>query len=674
MDVPLATEPPRAEVPAPVAWGGRSRIVWFFVLTYLLAWLWLLPIAVAGGRVTAGRGWPTHVLALMAPLVAALVVTARFDGRAGLAHLGRRMVRVRVPLRWWAFALSPLLVLGLVLLVDGVSGRALPLAGDFARFSGLPSGWGVLGVGAAIVVGGFGEEAGWRGYALPQLQRRHAPLAATLVVAALWAAWHLPMFLVVEGFRSFTGPVTAGWVLGLFCGAVVLTWLYNRTGSILLAAVWHGTYNIISGTSAATGLLAALSTTLVITLAVVLVVLEVKSTRTGHASVLGPAPIARIEPLAPISRTRGRRLKKVALTGGAILMISTLGLAGLLVWWSPGAPAPFLDAAGRPLAGSISQKVSVDINGVQQGMVIRGEDQTKPVLLWVHGGPGVPDYFLTQNYPPGLEDLFTVVWWDQRGAGLSYHPGIPRESMTVDQLVSDTLAVTDYLRHRFHQDKIYLLGHSWGSFIAIQAAARSPQRYKAYLGMGQITYQLESERLAYDYLLAQYRRRGDTDMVRDLEGAPVTLSGGTPAAYLKVRDKAMHQLGVGTTHDMRSVITGIFLASWQFRGYTLPEKVNLWRGKALWSGLGLWDQLLHVDLRTTVPRLDLPVYFFEGKYDYTVSATMAAGYLQTLHAPVKGFYQFDDSAHSPILEQPDLAHRILAADVLTGSNTLSDKG
>jgi pimeloyl-ACP methyl ester carboxylesterase len=191
-----------------------------------------------------------------------------------------------------------------------------------------------------------------------------------------------------------------------------------------------------------------------------------------------------------------------------LAVVSTLGLAGLLLLWSPGTPRPFEDAAGAPLPGSISEKTWADINGIKQGMVIRGRSQHNPVLLWVHGGPGMPDYLLTEQYPTSLEDLFTVVWWDQRGAALSYDPSIPPETMTIEQFVSDTLAVTDYLRQRFHQEKIYLLGHSWGSLIAIQVAARSPERYHAYLGMAQIVHQVESEKLAYDFMLAEYRRRG----------------------------------------------------------------------------------------------------------------------------------------------------------------------
>lgn len=353
-------------------------------------------------------------------------------------------------------------------------------------------------------------------------------------------------------------------------------------------------------------------------------------------------------------------------------MVSTLVLGGLLWLWSPGTPRPFLDATGRPIAGSISEKTWVDINGVKQGMVIRGKNAKNPVLLVVHGGPGMPDYVLSEQYPPELEDLFTVVWWDQRGTALSYDPNIPAASMTIEQFISDTLATTDYLRQRFHQDKIYLLGHSWGSFIAIQAAARSPQRYHAYLGTGQMVYQLESEKMAYDYMLAAYRRLGDTAMVRDLEAAPVSMSTGTPEAYLKLRDKAMHQLGIGTTHDMRSVITGIFLPSWTFHGYTLQEKLDLWRGRSFSQSFGLWEQILQIDLRKVVPRLQIPVYFLEGKYDYTCNTELAREYFRALDAPLKGFYEFDDSAHSPIFEQQTQVHRVLQVDVLTGTNSLAN--
>jgi len=273
------------------------------------------------------------------------------------------------------------------------------------------------------------------------------------------------------------------------------------------------------------------------------------------------------------------------------LLVGVLILAGVLLALSPGKPEPFLDENGKPLAGSISEKVFVDINGVKQGMFIKGKDVNNPVLLFMHGGPGMPEYWLTQRYPTGLEDHFVVVWWEQRGAGLSYSADIPPETMTAEQFVSDTIEVTNYLRERFGREKIYMMAHSWGSYIGIQAVAREPDLYYAYIGIGQITHQIQSEQLAYQYALEYYRKNGDMNMVRKLEAAPPTMTVPLSTSYDALRDAYMHGAGIGTTRDMNSVVTGIFLPSWQFREYTLSEKINLWRGKIFSRRFGLWDKM-----------------------------------------------------------------------------------
>jgi len=359
------------------------------------------------------------------------------------------------------------------------------------------------------------------------------------------------------------------------------------------------------------------------------------------------------------------------LTITSIFLVGVIILVAVLQAWSyPGKPQPFVDENGNVLPGSISEKVFVNINGVQQGMFIKGKDSSNPVLLYLHGG--MPDYFLTEQFPTGLEDYFTVVWWEQRGSGISYSPDIPAESKTLEQMISDTIEVTNYLRRRFHQDKIYMMAHSGGSFIGIQAAAQSPELYHAYIAVAQIAYQLESERLAYEYMLEQFKSRGDTTMVRKLEAAPVTLTGGTPDAYRLLRDPAMHSLGVGTMHNMDSVVTGIFIPSLQSRQYTLAEKYNTWHAKAN-SGIALlWDDMISTDLRTEVTNMAVPVYFLEGIYDYTCSYTLARDYFEKISAPVKGFYIFEQSAHSPIFEEPEKVQQIIRQDVLTGTNSLAD--
>ena len=320
--------------------------------------------------------------------------------------------------------------------------------------------------------------------------------------------------------------------------------------------------------------------------------------------------------------------------------------------------------------GSISEKVFVTINGARQGMFIKSRDAAQPVLLYLHGG--MPDYFLTGRYPTGLESTFTVVWWEQRGSGISYSPDIPRETMTMEQLISDTLAMTDWLRERFGKSKIYLMGHSGGSFIGILAAARAPERYHAYIGVGQMSYQLESELLAWEYMLARFRASGNTKMARRLEAAPVTLSGGVPPGYVALRDGAMHQLGIGTMHEMHSLITGLVLPSFLFREYTLREKVSLWRAKSR-AGISIvWDAMVATDLRRELTKIETPVYFLHGRFDYTVNYTLAKSYFDAIKAPVKGFYTFESSAHSPMFEEPERMTRILREDVLTRSNHLAD--
>jgi pimeloyl-ACP methyl ester carboxylesterase len=338
---------------------------------------------------------------------------------------------------------------------------------------------------------------------------------------------------------------------------------------------------------------------------------------------------------------------------------------------SRGRPTPFVDENGQPLPGSISEKSFININGVRQGMFSRGKNVTNPVLLYLHGG--LPEYFLTECYPISLEEDFTVIWWEQRGAGLSYSPSIPRDTITVEQLISDTLSLTNYLQHRFGKEKIYLMAHSGGSFFGLQAAARTPNLYYAYVGIAQMVHQLESERLAYEYMLERFRQAGNSRMVRKLEAAPVSLNGGTPDAYLALRDRAMHSLGVGTTRDIKSVVRGIIFPSLKSPQYTLPEKVNMWRGKFSAGVSPLWKEMLTTNLAQNLTELALPIYFLHGVYDYTCSYPLAKRYSEQLKAPLKGFYTFERSAHSPIFEEPEKAGRILRDDVLAGVNNLADQ-
>jgi pimeloyl-ACP methyl ester carboxylesterase len=149
------------------------------------------------------------------------------------------------------------------------------------------------------------------------------------------------------------------------------------------------------------------------------------------------------------------------------------------------------------------------------------------------------------------------------------------------------------------------------------------------------------------------------------------MTGPLPLAYMKLRDPLMHGLGVGTTREMDSVVTGIFLPVMRFSEYSFGEKINIWRGKGF-SRRRLWDAMLMTDLAAVVPELKLPVYFCHGAYDYTVTYRETRAYFDGLRAPLKGFYTFEQSAHSPAYEEPERMLQILREDVLAGANRLAD--
>jgi membrane protease YdiL (CAAX protease family) len=220
-------------------------------------------------------------------MLAALLVTFNAQGNLGLRDLAKRMVRWRVSLKWWFWAVgSPLLFFGLGAMVVRASTGRWPVLSSLNRFNGLPA-ISVFEVWALLtLVDGFGEETGWRGFAIPALQKRFSPLVASLAVALFWALWHIPYFFVIPTYKGFSPAAVIGFVIGLTCGSIVLTWLYNRSGeSILIVAVWHGTYNLVSGTEAVKGTIAAVVSTLVMLQALLLVVCELRAMQRGLPSV-----------------------------------------------------------------------------------------------------------------------------------------------------------------------------------------------------------------------------------------------------------------------------------------------------------------------------------------------------------------------------------------------------
>ena len=253
-------------------WVVKHPLAVFLALTYLLSWSWWIPIFLSGGIVRAGVGWPTHLPGLLGPLIAALVTTGIADGRPGIRRLARSIFRWRAG--WWWLAIPITLAAGAIGVL--ASGAAVSVT-DLTDYSGVSSDLGaVVTIVLVFAVNGIGEEAGWRGFAADRLLARRSIVTTSLLVVMAWAGWHLPLFFIVDTFRGFSPLGIVGWVLGLTCGSLVLTWLFRRSGgSVLLVAAWHTAYNFTSLTPVS----AAVTSMLVLVAALVVVGLGVREHR-----------------------------------------------------------------------------------------------------------------------------------------------------------------------------------------------------------------------------------------------------------------------------------------------------------------------------------------------------------------------------------------------------------
>lgn len=366
-----------------------------------------------------------------------------------------------------------------------------------------------------------------------------------------------------------------------------------------------------------------------------------------------------------------QRKSRMAFIVTAALLLPVIAIICFLFIVSQGKPG-LKDQSDN----SICEKTFIEVGGVKQGMFIIGKDKNNPVLLYIHGGPSFSEFFLVERYPTGIEDYFTVCYWEERGGGLSYSSQVSMESMTLDQLASDALEVTEYLRDRFGKEKIYLMAHSGGTAFAIQAVERAPQFYHSYIGISQITRQAESEKSAYRYMIDKYSSMGNNRIVKEFQKYPVLENDSFILPFFNsvLRDKSMHELGIGTMRRMRSVMSGVFIPVWTCKAYTLREKINIWYSKfSFVNKTDLRGQIISSDFTTLFPALEVPVYFLSGRFDLTVNYDLSKEYLEKLDAPLKGFYTFQNSAHSPLFEEPEKFLELMTGDVLNKKTDLADK-
>lgn len=333
---------------------------------------------------------------------------------------------------------------------------------------------------------------------------------------------------------------------------------------------------------------------------------------------------------------------------GLLVSLASLLLAGALLAGSQLAahtPAKE-DASGD----AVAELVQVTLNGRDQWISIRGADRDNPVLLFLAGGPGGTQMGAVRRNLARLEESFVVVNWDQAGSGKSFHAAA-LEDIGPQTYVRDGVALSELLIERFEEDKIYLMGESWGSALGVFLVDRAPEKYYALIGTGQMVDFEQTERECYQLALQMAKERGDEQKVAELlklgeppyHGDDMALDAAAYLQYLSdamARNPEIHNAGYETFADLASPEYGIL------------DQINFFRG-VLSTFSQVYPQLYGIDLREDYRELEVPVYFFIGRHDLNAPTHLAQDYYEQLQAPDKAFVWFEHSGHSPWINESD---------------------
>lgn len=348
-----------------------------------------------------------------------------------------------------------------------------------------------------------------------------------------------------------------------------------------------------------------------------------------------------------------------------VLIVVLLAAFLLGSQWAAHTPA-ILAADGKPLPGSIATLEKVKLGGVDQWLIIRGNDITKPVLLFLSGGPGGSEAGRVLRFNSELEKHFVVVIWEQRGCGKSYPAYYPPNQLSVEQYVSDMIELTDWLRQRFDEEKIYLVGHSWGTIIGVRAVQARPDLFHAYVGTAQMVNLRQTDQMIYDIVLSHAQKIGDSAFVETLQkqGRPPYFGKSPiqPYATLFGREYAWFEVPHIRNEDYRQNGDAILLMlkqpeyGWLDRIYYLLGLMNTFNK--------VYPQLQEMDFRVDAAKLDVPVYLIQGRHDMNNPSPLPEEYYEVLQAPAKQMYHFEQSGHGMIWQEADLFHDLMVNTVL----------
>jgi pimeloyl-ACP methyl ester carboxylesterase len=317
------------------------------------------------------------------------------------------------------------------------------------------------------------------------------------------------------------------------------------------------------------------------------------------------------------------------------------------------------DSSGKIKQNSIASLEKVEIGGIKQCILIRGHDTENPILLFLHGGPGSTEMLFSHRFESELEEHYTIVHWDQRGAGKSFSRKIPKETMNVEQFISDTYELVGMLKERFNKKKLYLVGHSWGSQLGSLVVHRFPEHFYAYVGIGQVVNIYENEKISYQFTLNEAKNRNNEKAIKKLKALqPYT---GIDSKKLRKQRIWLYKFG-GGTHAFKSPLSLVKIGI-SAPEYSLRDFYKFIRGM-LFSTKTMWTDLFQYDLSEIIKEYKVPIYFFIGKYDYNAPFALAEQFFKQVNAPRKKLIWFENSGHMPNFEENSKYTELLITRVL----------
>lgn len=316
--------------------------------------------------------------------------------------------------------------------------------------------------------------------------------------------------------------------------------------------------------------------------------------------------------------------------------------------------------AGKMNQKKISSCRKIKIGGVDQWLFLKGRSIDNPILLFLHGGPGCAEWPYVRKYNYQLEDHFIIVYWDQRGAGKSFFTSTP--NMNIEQFISDTKEVIEYLKKTLCQSKVFVVGHSWGSLLGLLTSQKYPRLFDVFIGVGQYVHGKENEAISYQFTKDCAKEEKNFKALAQLE----RINQPHPYGTIDPEGKWFEDLLIqrewlfrfeGCIYGERTRYRWVlpYLVTPEYSWYDFYKFLK----GSPYSLRLMWPQIVKTNLFEQVPEVHIPCYFLVGKHDYNTPGELTERYYHHLKAPKKELIWFEKSAHHPMYEEANKFNHLL---------------